>query len=64
MNLPQSGVPARAASNNLRLLERGELGGRDLHLFEEDAAGLPANAPGWYRGRARLLKDFLEHERW
>ena len=43
--------------------KRGELGGRDIHLVEEDAAGLLADAA--QRGvadGARLLEDLLEHE--
>ena len=53
MNLPdKSGVPAGAAGDDLHLLEDGEFGRRDLHLIEEDAAGLlRRRAPAWYRGR-------------
>ena len=59
----QPGVPAGAAGDDADLANARELGRRDVHLVEEDAAGLLPDAPqrGVAHG-ARLLEDLLEHE--
>ncbi len=48
----QPGVPTGAAGDNLDLPEARELGRRDVHFVEENAARLlPHAAQAWYRGR-------------
>ena len=59
----QSGVPAGAAGGDVNLLQLAEVVLGDVHLVEEDFAGIERDAA--QRGiadGARLLIDFLEHE--
>ena len=59
----QRRVPTGAAGDDAHLAESLEVLRRNLHLVEEDSPGFLAHAA--QRGvahRARLLKDFLEHE--
>ena len=56
-------MPTGAARDDAHLPELAKLLGRNIHLVQENAAGFLAHAA--QRGiahRARLLKDFLEHE--
>src|SRR5690348_15187012 len=56
-------MPTGAASGNVDLLQRLELGFRDVHVVEEDLARVERNAAdGGIADGARLLEDFLEHE--
>ena len=59
----QRGVPRRAARQNRHAVYRRQLRLGDLHLFEEDLAGVLGNAAEDRLSRGgRLLEDFLEHE--
>ena len=56
-------MPTGAAGGNVNLGQVAELGLADLHLVEEDLAGIERNPPqGGVADGARLLVDFLEHE--
>jgi hypothetical protein len=64
MNLPaRPGVPAGAAGGDGDAGGGAELGGGDLHVGQEDAAGVERDAAeGGVADGARLLVDFLQHE--
>ena len=58
-----AGVPTGAAGGDVNLVELAEVVLGDVHLVEEDLAGIERDAA--QRGvadRARLLVDFLQHE--
>ena len=59
----EAGVPRGAARQNRDVLDRGQLGIVELHLFEKHLAGVLRDAAeDRLAGGSRLLEDFLEHE--